>query len=332
MTRAPFDVAQGDPSDSRGSAVAAFVAAAALVATVLAQSDVDVIRITLGRADIRSEPSPTAPILHQVSEGSYLILIKEDAGWFQVQLPSSRGLRALGYLPRTAAVKVKPAEAAAAVEAMRHPPSKPPGDSIVIGAELTGKTIWLKPQGTRAVWIPGAAATIAAAASGEALVAALAAGDGPNPAIPGVNDVTWVWVTAATTSAPILASRRPSFYVSYGEVPGLDSREWAPYVVRLARAGGWRVITALAGPALAANYSQPHWEIRRTIVQNEMKASITGLADGMVRLTLTAPLAPGEYALVIRPAFWRRSYAGRDILSDRGPGVAFGAAWVFAVR
>lgn len=309
------------------------VAAAALVATVLAQSDVEVIRITLGRADIRSDPSQAAPIIRQVNEGSYLIVIKEDAGWFQVQLPASRGFRALGYLQKTSAVRVKAAEAAAALEAMRRPPTKPPpGDTIAIGAELTGKTIWLKAQATRPVWIPDAATTIAAAASSDALVAALAAGDGPNPVIPGVNDVTWVWVTAAATSAPVLASRRPSFHVSYGEVPGLDSREWAPYVVRLAPAGEWRVITVLAGPALAVNHSQPHWEIRRTIVQNEMKSSITGLTDGMVRLTLTAPLAPGEYALVIRPAFWRRSYAGRQIMSDFGPGVAFGAAWVFAIK
>ena len=314
------------------AAAAALVTAAALVATVLAQADADVIRITVGRADIRSDPSEAAPIIRQVNEGSYLIVIKEDAGWLTVQLPASRGLRAVGYLPKASAVRVKPAEAAAALEAMRRPPSKPPpGDTIAIGAELTGKTVWLKAQATRAVWIPDAATTIAAAASSEALVAALAAGDGPNPVIPGVNDVTWVWVSAAT-SAPILASRRPSFYVFYGEVPGLDSREWAPYVVRLASAGEWRVITALAGPALAANHSQPHWEIRRTIVQNEMKSSITGLTDGMMRLTLSAPLAPGEYALVIRPAFWRRSYAGRQILSDVGPGVAFGAAWVFAVK
>jgi hypothetical protein len=96
------------------AAGAAFISAAALVATVLAQSDVDVIRITLGRADIRSEPSPAAPILRQVTEGSYLIVIKEDAGWFQVQLPASRGLRALGYLQKTSAVRVKPAEATAA--------------------------------------------------------------------------------------------------------------------------------------------------------------------------------------------------------------------------
>jgi hypothetical protein len=319
------------------AAGAALVAAAALVATVLAQSDVDVIKITLGRADIRSEPSQTAPLLRQVTEGTYLIVIKEDAGWFQVQLPASRGLRALGYLQKTSAVRVKPAEAAAALEAMRRPPSKPPGDSIVIGAEVAPKTIWLKAQATQRFPVAEPVTTVAAAASSASVTRVLgAAAEGVDPGTvalpPGVNDATWIWVTRASAAAPVLASRRPSFYVFYGEVPGLDSREWAPYVVRLSPAGEWLVITALAGPALAMNYWHAHWEIRRTILQNEMASTITGLADGMVRLTLTAPLAPGEYALVIRPAFWRRSYAGRQILSDEGPGVAFGAAWVFSVK
>ncbi len=310
---------------------AALMAAAALTATLLAQTDTDIVKITLGRADIRSEPSLKAPIIRQVTEGAYLILIKEDTGWFQVQIPATRGFRALGYVQKSSAVRVKPAEAAAALEAMSRPPApKPPGDTIAIGAEVGPKTIWLKAQATRAVWIPDAATTVAGAASSAALGAALAAGDGPNAAVPGVNDVTWVWVTRAAAVA--LPARHPSFYVTYGEVPGLDSREWAPYVVRLAAAGEWRVITVLPGPSLAMNYSQVHWEIRRTIVQDEMASAITGLADGMVRVTLKAPLAPGEYAVVIRPAFSRRAYAGSRILSDDGPGVAFGAGWAFQIR
>ena len=315
----------------------ALLVAAALAATVFAQADVNVIRITLGRAEIRSEPSLSAPILRQVTEGTYLILIKEDAGWFQVQLPASGGFRPLGFVLKTTAVKVKPAEAATALEAIRNPPAKPPGDTIVVGAEVTPRTIWLKAQATQRFPIAEPVTTVAAAASSKSVTTVLAGADtgmnlGDVRLPPGVNDATWIWVTRAGPAASVLPSRRPSFYVSYGEVPGLDSREWAPYVVRLAPAGEWRVVTVLAGPALAMNYSVAHWEIRRTIVQTEMAGSITGLTDGMVRLTITAPLAPGEYALVIRPAFWRRSYAGRDILGDRGPGVAFGAAWLFSVK
>jgi len=333
---APFDVAQGDPSGSRGSAGANLVAAAVLAVTVLAQSDA-VIRITAGRADIRSDASPAAPILRQVTEGTYLILIKEDGDWFQIQVPTG-GLRAIGYVRMTDARKVTGAEAAAATEAVRHPPAKPPGDTIAIGAELPGKTIWLKAQATRPVPVAGIAPTIAAAASSEALkqILGVATEVSDIPAVvmpPGVNDVVWIWVARANASAPVLASRRPSFYVSYGEVPGLNSNEWAPYVVRLEKVSeGWRVLSVLAGPALARNYSQRLWALRKELVQNEMAASLTGLTHGMVRLTLSAPLEPGAYAVVIRPAFPQRWYSGREVFSEDGPGVAFGAAWVFGIK
>jgi hypothetical protein len=318
---------------------AALFAAAALAATVLAQSQA--IRITAGRTEIRSGPSDAMPPLQSVTEGTYLVLFKEDGDWFQVELPphprrsdmSRPDMRALGYVSKRFAAKVPPAETAAALEAARRLPAWPPGASMVVGAEVSSKTIWLKAQPTRAVWIPDPAATIAGAASSEALLTALAAGEGFNKPIPGVNDVSWIWATAVAESTPVFSSRQPSFYVSYGDVEGLDAREWAPYVVRLSAAGGsWRVVSALPGPSTAMHHSRPHWEIRRTIVQDEMPGTITGLVEGTVRLSVKAPLKPGEYAIVIRPAFHRRLYAGRDVLGAYGPGVAFGAAWVFGVR
>lgn len=315
---------------------AGLVAAAALAVTGLVQTDA-VIKITAGRADVRSDPSPGAPILRQVTEGTYLILIKEDGEWFQVQV-STTGLRAVGYVLRTAARKVTGAEAAKGAEAVRHPPAKAPGDTIAIGAELPGKTIWLKAQATRPVPVADIAPTMAAAASSEALQQILGSATDVSsiPAQvmpPGVNDVVWIWVARANASAPVLASRYPTFFVSYGEVPGLNSNEWAPYVVRLETVSeGWRVLSVLAGPALARNYSQPLWALRKELVQHQMAASLTGLTHGIVRLTLHVPLEPGAYAVVIRPAFPQRWYSGRQVLSDEGPGVAFGAAWVFGVK
>ena len=311
---------------------------AALAASVFAQTGADVVRITAGLAEIRSAPSETAPLLRHVTEGTYLILIKEDAVWFQVQLPESRGLRALGYLARTNAVKVKPAEAASAIDAMRNPSStRSPGESIAVGAELSPKTIWLKAQATQRFPIAETVRSVDAAASSVSVTSVLSASEAGVHLFavslpPDVHDATWIWVTRAPPPAPALTSRHPSFFITYGEVPGLNSNEWAPYVVRVAPAGEWRVISALAGSAIAHRQSQSEWEVRRLLMQHEMASTIRGLNFGMVRLTLNAPLPPGEYAVVIRPAFMRRTYSGRDILGDDGPGVAFGAAWMFVVK
>lgn len=316
-------------------AAAAAIVVATIAASVLAQTQAGgVIRITAGRAEVRTGPSHTALAVHHADEGSYLLLIKEDGEWFQVELPM-RGMRALGYVSKKLAVRVPPDEAAKAIAAMRHPPAKPPGDTIAVGVELTGRTIWLKAQRAMAIPIADPFYTVESAASSAALTQTLetmgTVSVAPTP--PSVAEVTWIWVTEATTAAPVLATRQPSFYVTYGEVAGINPDEWSPYVVRLAAAGpAWRVISALVGPSDAAHQSGQHWEIRRTIAQNELPATVVGLVQGIVRVTPAAALTPGEYAMVIRPAFARRSYAGRDVLGEDGPGVAFGAAWVFGVK
>jgi hypothetical protein len=314
-------------------AAGAVIVAAALAATALAQTP-SVIRITAGRADILSDSAEKSMTLGHAAEGAYLIVIQELRDWYRVEV-SAGGLRAVGYVSKKVAVKVSPAEAARAIDAMRRPPRKPPGDTIVVGVELAGKTIWLKAQRAKAVPIADPFYTVESAASSEALIQTLETmGAGSVVSTPpGVTEVTWIWVTEAAKAAPVLATRQPSFYVTYGEVAGLNPNEWSPYVVRLAAAGpSWRVVSALVGPSNAAQQSQEDWEIRRTIAQNEMRASVAGLAHGIVRVTPAAALTPGEYAVVIRPAFARRAYAGRDVLGDDRLGAAFGAAWVFAVK
>jgi len=46
---------------------------------------------------------------------------------------------------------------------------------------------------------------------------------------------------------------------------------------------------------------------------------------------LGAPLAPGDYALVLRP-FFPRKYAGRDVLGADGIGLVFSYVWPFTVK
>jgi hypothetical protein len=312
----------------------ALVAAVLLAGAVAAQSNA-AIRITAGRAEIRSTPSATAAVFQHVPEGTYLLLIKEEGGWFQVELPPNfkmPGVRAIGYVEARFATRVSGAEAARALETARRPKPKPPGDTIAVAAEVSGTSVWLKAQPTRAVWLAGTFPTLAEAVSTPALLDALRSGSADGNPPPGTHDVTWVWVTAALASPPVVPARRPSFFVSYGEVTGLDSNEWAPAVVRLSAAADWRVVSALPGHGLARTLSARTWEVRRGLMQLDAAGSVIGLAQGIVRVTLNAPLAPGEYALVIRPAFLQRRYAGRDILGDHGPGVAFGAAWVFQIK
>ncbi len=319
-----------------------FVGVGAAVAVSFAQTPAATVRITADRANVRASPAADAPVLQQVWRGSYLFLMGEAGAWFQVQLPPNPrmpGIRAVGYVSKTVATLVTGAEASAAAEAAKKPAVRPPGDTIAVGADHGGRTTWLKAVATRAVAVREAVASPEAMAASPALAWALGGGGaGPTasrqtgpPA--DAADVTWVWATAVDAPAAVLSSRRPSFFVSYGEVAGLNASEWAPGVIRLLPVGsGWRFVSAAPGSSHAKTAGEADWPLARVLVQASARTSLAGVAAGMVNVTLAAPLDPGEYALVIRPALSARRYAPRDVLGDEGPGVAFGAAWVFVVK
>ena len=318
------------------------VAAALGAAAVLAAQTPAVVRVTTDRANIRATPAATAQVIIQVPAGTYLNVLTEEGAWFQVQLPPNPkmpGLRMVGYVSKTVATVVTGVEAVKGAEAASRPIVRPRGDGITVGAEHGGATTWLKAAAVDVVPIVETATSADAIASGDALRTALG-GSGARPfaarevqAPAGATDVLWVWVTAAGGAAPALTGRQPSFFVSYGRVEGLNANEWAPALVRLLPVGdSWRFVSALAGPANARVRSDADWVVKRGLVERDSRVVLTGLTQGIVRMAPDAPLAPGGYAVVIRPLFAAQRYDGRSLLGDEGSGVAFGAAWVFSVK
>ncbi len=315
-------------------ALAVIVAAA----SVWAQAPT-AIRVTAARANIRATPAADAPVIEQVTEGAYLELLKEEGAWFQVRVPPNPrfpGIRAVGYVSKTVARLVSPAEAAAAAaDAARRPIVTPPGGTVAIAADHSGKTAWLKAAATRAVAVTDTGVTPTSAPASPALLVALGeAGADSSGRRDALAVVTWVWTVAADAPAPVLTSRRPSFFVSYGGVPGLDPNEWTPGVVRLQPVEGtaWRIVSAASGPADARTRGEADWAVLRDLSERSARISLSGTGPGIMRMTLNAPLEPGEYAVVLRPVYAARQYTGRRLLGNEGEGVAFGAVWVFGVR
>ena len=321
------------------------VAAAVTTAAILAQAPDPTIRITAATANIRSSPEANGPVIQRVPKGTYLLLRGEEGEWFRVEVPPNPnrpGMRAVGYVAKSGAALVTGAEAAAAAEKARTPlvtPERAPGpaagDSIGVGAEQSGKTLWLKRQATRAVSVPGTAASAGAIASSGELLNALSPDGGPPTArsAGAEAEVTWVWVVGAPAPAMAVTARRPSFYVTYSEVAGINPDEWAPVLVRIVPVGsGWRFVSALAGPPGAASRTEADWAVKRGLVHFEIRGAIAGVTRGTVRLTPAAPLDPGDYAIVIRPVYVQRSYSGAEVLGGDGAGIAFRSAWPFTVK
>jgi hypothetical protein len=115
-------------------------------------------------------------------------------------------------------------------------------------------------------------------------------------------------------------------------MPGLDAGQWVPAVVKLPAAGpGWRFVTALPGPADAPVRAARDWRALPDLIQSAVPVTVTGSAAGLMQMTPNAPLAAGEYGVVLRPAF-DQPLSGVRVMAGVAEGVPFGAVWRFAIR
>ena len=76
---------------------------------------------------------------------------------------------------------------------------------------------------------------------------------------------------------------------------------------------------------------QADWVILRQLKQEVVQTALDGSGPGLVQVRPTAALTPGEYAIVLRPAY-ARGYSGREILNDAGAGSVFSVAWTFTIK
>lgn len=286
------------------------------------------VRVMAAQASVRAEPSDKAPVLDQVIKGAVFELVSTQGDWFQIRLPADPrlgGARVTGYLSRKVAVQISGAESASAVNQARQPRQEPAGAGIKVGVDTGGKTSWLPASPARAVSVAGGVATLAAAATGASF-------EGAGSTTHAESQVTWVWGAAPGGSPTVVTGNRPNFFVAYTELADVNLGEVVPAIVRVAAGtGGWRVIGYSAGRADAPAREDGSWVIIRDLKQDVVASTLSGSGPGLVDIRPREALAPGEYAIVLRPAV-AKPYSGRELLGEYGIGRVFRAAWIFRIR
>jgi hypothetical protein len=84
------------------------------------------------------------------------------------------------------------------------------------------------------------------------------------------------------------------------------------------------------GPADLPTSDRVDWPLRANLRERGVSSYVEARGDGMMRVRLAAALAPGDYAIVLRPAFLK-DHAGARVLCGVGDGLAFSTAWPFSV-
>jgi hypothetical protein len=288
------------------------------------------VKVTVAKANVRSEPNEKSPVLTQAALGALFELRAVEGDWFKVTL-NMGGMRAEAYLskkistlvPAPAGTATPRAPAAAAAPVVPAPaPAGAEGMSVVFQAK--GDTSWLAPHRARAT--PAADAKIDS-------MPAFAKSFGAAAASPSRSSmVVWVWSVDGPGAAQVIADRRPGFVVLYRDVPGISPEDLAPAIVRLApSAADTRVAAAARGRADAATRADADWDVVKELRQDVVKSDLETTERGAVRLRPSGDLAPGEYAIVVRPAA-KRKLSGATVLSEAGAGRVFSVVFDFAIK
>lgn len=303
------------------------VAAIGLSVTALAQTGS--VRVTATRANIRSDASETSTVLTQVTQGTLVELLAVEGDWFHVRLQMG-SLRVDAYISKKVAkietsAPASPAPAApfagapakAAVESHS-------GMSVLI--TVGGVTTRLAPTPARFIQIADRVDAIGK------LAASLPAGDAPPPGASGAAAVTYVWITDGAAAAKTFEDSRPAFAVEFKEVPGLSPDDLSPALVRLTpAASGVRAIAAVRGRADSATRPDMDWDVMKDLKQDLVRADLRVAERGAVLLKPLADLAPGQYAVVIRPSA-RKKLSGQSVLGTTGEARVFAVLWDFAIK
>lgn len=302
-----------------------------LIAASIHAQDATTVKVTAARANVRSEPSDTAPVVAQVTAGTLLPLKAIEGDWFRVQLPQTGAIRVEAYISKKVAAIDKPAATAGATPAAAPPAAKPaaPGPP----AEPTGITVaWA--AGNQATFLTSRLARVGQLSDRGDTVRAIAAvlpGELHAPMDAGSTPVAYVWALDESAVATPITERRPVFLVDYKRAAGVTADDLVPTLVRLVpAAAGRRVVGMVRGRADEISRTTAEWDVMRDFRQETVKAEVKIVEPGAARITPAGDLATGEYAVVVRPP--RKRLIGSVVLSDAGEGRLFRTAWVFAVK
>ena len=341
------------------------------VGTAYAQTT-GTVRVTAARANVRSAPNQKSSILARVPAGTVLQLQAVQGDWYRVQLPgsgSSRAAKANAFISKKVstmvgkATKTVSASAAAAPVAAAPVPSGPaalPAATASVPSALPAP-VPMTGSISRSIPVPAEPALAPVSRDGASVALQKSNGvtfmgsssarvsrmlerpesvpefvkavmnEGSGVAATGSTPVTYVW-TIDAGSGRLVDDARPTFAVTYKDIPGVSPDDVIPVIVRLPpTASGGRFVGALRGRADEAARPGAEWDVTKQWKQEVVKSSVEFVGRGAARITPSADLAPGDYAVVLRLKE-RKKLPGSTVLSPTGEGRLFAAAWPFSVN
>jgi hypothetical protein len=143
----------------------------------------------------------------------------------------------------------------------------------------------------------------------------------------------YVWALSGLNSSVVASSNRPSFDLNYAGLPGINPDEFEPAIVKVtASNNAWRLVGATDAKSDTVHNVVPQWEVYSSFIEDRIPVSVSKSSTGHAQISPTSALAPGEYAVVLRPISKGKKFSGAEVAQNQGSGLLFNSAWSFGVK
>ena len=144
--------------------------------------------------------------------------------------------------------------------------------------------------------------------------------------------VTYVWGVATPASGNVLKSSKPAFSVDFSRMLGVNPDEYEPAIVKLTPAQNTcRIVGATQGKEDVRSSPAADWQMYSHFLEERVATAPEKIGAGKYKLVAKSELAPGEYAIVLRPLSKEKKFSGGDVARAQGDGLMFDAIWTFQI-
>lgn len=145
--------------------------------------------------------------------------------------------------------------------------------------------------------------------------------------------VTYVWAIPGPKAETALDAPQASFKVNFAGIPGVNSDEYEPVIVKLSPSpNNFRLVGATQAKQDVFESNTMDWQVYSAYIEQRIAATPTKVASGNYTLAPAAALPAGEYGVVLRPLNKDKKYGASTVAQNSGEGLMFNSVWAFSVK
>jgi hypothetical protein len=142
--------------------------------------------------------------------------------------------------------------------------------------------------------------------------------------------LTYVCALGARQSANNVSGSGAQFELYFADVFGADPDEFEPAIVKTnPTPKNWRLVAAIK--AKKSEFDDGQQARPLEIIEERVPVNVKKLGRGHAEVAAATPLAPGEYAIVLRPVEKTKKVVLREIEQEQGEGIVLRPVWDFSI-